>query len=183
MKAHRLDPDPSTELSTPTANALPTIAANDQPGADPLGAKKDDGSPYAGNLLDDVLAYRDLRAKKLRSELAAAQQSLLENLEERLRGGAVTQQSGVVRLRAFHRYHCDFPASIKNEETGASISVRVLDLSAGGAKVEGSNDYSLGQAVSVVFSTAREPICLPARVAWAKGECFGIMFAGAARSL
>ena len=136
---------------------------------------------YFGNLVADILEYRELRNHQLRGEeLTEAQATTLERLDAKLR--QPHGDDGVEsRLRSFYRFECGFPARVRS--TLGSLEVEVEDISAGGLKLRADHAVTPGEPVFMMLPTT-DPECsitFPSRVAWVKDDMFGIMFAGPAR--
>ena len=147
-------------------------------------ARRGDGSAYQGDLLRDIVRYRNLRALSLAGgTFTDEQRSLLQSLEARVRQpreeGSSTGESA---LRSFYRFQCDFTASLRQEESGEESTVNVADISAGGVKLVGTNAQELGDAVIIRFDRGSgDAVEFAARVAWARDIEYGVMFAGAAQ--
>lgn len=139
------------------------------------------GAAYFGNLVADILEYRELRNQRLRGEeLTEAQTDTLERLDARLRQppGDGDVES---RLRSFYRFECGFPAQVRS--TLGYLEVDVEDISAGGLKLRAEHSVTPGDPVFMMLPTT-DPECsitFPSRVAWVKDDVFGVMFAGPAR--
>ncbi|MGB1701269.1 MAG: PilZ domain-containing protein [Nannocystaceae bacterium] len=144
-------------------------------------ALRGDDSQYQGDLLRDIMTYRNLRAIHLGGgPLTDEQSSMLQSLEARVRqphGDEVDEQSA---LRSFYRFRCDFNAELRRGDSDEFSTVSVADISAGGLKIVGTNRQELGDAVVISFDRGGDSrLEFAARVAWARDIEYGIMFAGA----
>ncbi len=145
-----------------------------------------DGSAYGGDLLGDILDYRGLRIRSLR-------QDPLEESEIRRFGalqGALHQPlvpgDSEQAQRKFYRFRCGFPARLRHGEHlgDRTARVTVVDLGAGGAAVQAPNlALTLGElawlVIDLVVGKRPRTIVLTGRIVSAKGETYGLLFAGA----
>lgn len=154
-------------------------------------AQTRDGHFYPGDILRDTINYRGLRAASMHNPLSDACATRLAKLEERLRQGSIVESASEldaneVALRAFQRYNCAYLGvlrynSQKNPDTVMCQPVWVSDISAGGVKISGMHQFEPGlPAVLHIRNTG--PDCvefqLPSRIAWARADAYGLMFAG-----
>ncbi len=150
----------------------------------PVVAKRRDGTTYAGDLIPDVLAYRALRWRSLRGEVMTAEDMRrFVNLESKLRHEADGSDAAAA-LRLFYRFDCSFPARVVYTDSHGNpqgTDVTVQDMSAGGVKVAWVHDGESGERVELVLALGDPSnlVRMPARVAWARGDALGLMFAGA----
>ena len=173
-------------MSTSSHDESPTNAdpLHDAAATHRVVARRGDGSQYQGDLLRDIVRYRNLRALSLAGgSFTDEQRSLLQSLEARVRqprdDDASSEESA---LRSFYRFQCDFTASLRQGENGASTTVNVADISAGGVKLVGTQVQALGDAVTICFDRGNgHALEFSARVAWARDIEYGVMFAGAAK--
>jgi hypothetical protein len=149
----------------------------------PIVAKRGDGTVYGGDLLADVLEYRLLRWRSLSGAiLTPVEMRRFTHLESRVRQEPSEDPNGA--LRTYYRFECCFPgrvvfANAHGEILGLDVSVE--DMSAGGVKIRCSEQLAAGERVELLLSIAGSEgtTRLPGRVAWTRGEHFGLMFAGA----
>ncbi|TPV96359.1 MAG: PilZ domain-containing protein [Myxococcales bacterium FL481] len=149
-------------------------------------ATRDDGVEYEGDLLTDVIEYRELRALGLRGSLSGSSATRLPYLEQKLRQPSAADDDGAARLRAFYRWCCATQAVVlvpSHSGPARRLEVRIEDMSAGGVKAVADHGFSPGEPVDLRFRVRGGLIEFPSRVAWVRGTAFGMMFAGAARRL
>lgn len=158
--------------SVASVRAVPWVSARDP-----------DGKPYDGDLIADVVRYRELRSQSLSGEILGGEAfDELAALEARLRQprpSVTASDDEPAVLRSFFRFECDFPARIRAGIVDAQFDVR--DISAGGVKLVGEHRFTPGDTASLVVEVGSHHLAFPSRVAWVKDDCFGLMFAGAAR--
>lgn len=144
-------------------------------------AQRGDGSQYQGDLLRDIMTYRNLRALSLGGgQLTHEQSSMLQSLEARVRQPRGADDDKESALRSFYRFQCDFTASLRKPNGEDLSAISVADISAGGVKIVGTNPQELGDAVVICFERGGvEHVEFAARVAWSRDIEYGIMFAGA----
>jgi PilZ domain-containing protein len=138
-----------------------------------------DRSNYAGDLWSDVLEYREGRMRKLAgNRLEPAVDLRITELDAKLRA------RDTAKGRQFQRFECSQSARIMLPGGGA-LETLMVDVSAGGAKLEFSGPTGLaeGSMVSLCVESAGGPCdaMLPSRVVWSRAGAFGLMFAGAPR--
>jgi hypothetical protein len=141
-----------------------------------------DGSPYQGDLVADILEYRELRRRLLGGgSLGALEQVRFDRLQLKLRPTWDPARSVRSYTRAYERFDCDFLTEIQVDSAGPQrFAVRLENLSAGGAKLASAETLEPGQVVSLLMPNREgRAIALPARVAWSRGTQLGLMFAGA----
>jgi PilZ domain len=139
-----------------------------------------DGNSYAGDLWSDVLEYRDIRMRKLSGgRLDAAAELRIGELDAKLRA------RDTAKGRQFQRFECSQSARILLPAGSGALETLMVDVSAGGAKLESSAAAQLneGAEVALCVESAGGPCdaVLPSRVVWTRGGAFGLMFAGAPR--
>jgi hypothetical protein len=157
-----------------------------------LVARAQNGSLYPGDLWRDILQYRELRMRTFAPVLALeGGDARLAELESRLRaddrGGARQFTRFACRRTATLSFHSRVPPSV----VGSRLDVLIVDVSAGGARLEpvsqdSGDERSLlveGAEVALHVEGAGGPAdtVLPSRIVWMRGGAFGIMFAGAPR--
>lgn len=171
--ADLLAPAPATEgkdLARPRADGLDV--------RDRLMATLPDGSRYAGDLLDDVVAYRSLRTKKLRGdELERGDDVRFQTLDAQLR--PPPDRSG---FRQYHRYGCHIPAFIRLL-AGRTLPVVVENIGVDGAKVcvpwhRLATNTIAWLAIDVVRNRQSSILVFSGRVVWWECEHLGMSFSG-----
>jgi pSer/pThr/pTyr-binding forkhead associated (FHA) protein len=101
-------------------------------------ARRPDGTPYAGNIISDVIEYRDLRLRQSREEsLDARAHERFETLQRTLAHPPQDADPEVERRR-FCRFRVAFPARLRHggHDAEKTSAVTVLDLGAGGARID-----------------------------------------------
>lgn len=145
---------------------------------DRLMATLPDGSRYPGDLLDDVVAYRSLRTKKLRGdELEHGDEARFHALDVQLR--PPPDRSG---FRQYHRYGCHIPAFIRLL-AGRTLPVVVENLGVDGAKVcvpwhRLATNTIAWLAIDVVRNRQSSILVFSGRVVWWECEHLGMSFSG-----
>lgn len=171
--------------TTPTGAAVPTWAVTDRDGR-ALVFERPDGGEYEGNLVDDVIEYRMLRAQHLRggfAEGAAARR--FAALRARLVQPAVV--SARPDHRAFRRFACWLPAEVRLA-TGEDHPCQVRDIGVDGAQLVAVShglepESVVWLAIEVLENGQARSLVLAARVAWVDREFVGLAFAGAPRRI
>jgi hypothetical protein len=171
------------EAGTTSSRAAAAFVAMRDAGASThawLHAWLPDGTTYRGDLWSDVLEYREVRMRKLAGQpLDAAAELRIGELDARLRA------RDTAKGRQFQRFECAQPTRILLPNGAGMLEARMLDVSAGGAKLEHDDATTLGEGAEVFLcvESAGGPCNarLPARVVWSRAGAFGLMFAGAPR--
>ncbi len=169
--------------TTPVGSAVPVWAATDCDGR-ALVFERPDGGEYEGNLVDDVLEYRTLRAQQLRGGFADARsRQRFESLTKLLR--QPPSADPLLAKRAFARFGCWLPAVVRHA-SGAEQACRVRDIGVDGAQLLAPDhdldpETTASLAIDVIEAGQPRSIVLAARVAWVDGEFVGLAFAGAPR--
>lgn len=168
--------------TTPTGAAVPSWAITDRDGR-ALVFERPDGGEYEGNLVEDIIEYRMLRAQHLRGGFADAAAS---RRFEALRAHLV-QPIGKARSeqRAFRRFGCWLPAEVRLA-TGDEHPCQVRDIGVDGAQLVAvshgfEQDAIVWLAIEVLENGQPRSLVLAARVAWVDDEFVGLAFAGAPR--
>lgn len=172
--------------TTPTGAAVPSWAVTDRDGR-ALVFERPDGGEYEGNLVDDVIEYRMLRAQHLRggfAEGAAARR--FEALRARLvQPAVVSARPDRPDQRAFRRFGCWLPADVRLA-TGEDHPCQVRDIGVDGAQLVAVShglepEAIVWLAIEVLENGQARSLVLAARVAWVDDEFVGLAFAGAPR--
>jgi hypothetical protein len=179
------DPAGTTATSTwaMTLGGQAFLGDTDVTGRSRTRVRLPDGSPYPGDLVEDILEYRALRARALGGgHLGTRRRGLFERLEDRLRSGdEPCAERG--HVRAYHRFDLSRSARLRLESpdgvVGPETVVQIRNISAGGVKLETSDAVEAGQRAWLVLPHHERAVVLTARVAWARGDVAGLMFAGA----
>jgi len=169
--------------TTPTGPAVPSWAVTDRDGR-ALVFERSDGREYEGNLVDDIIEYRMLRAQHLRggfSDPTEAQR--FAALRARLVQPAVV--AARPDKRAFRRFGCWLPAEVRLA-AGRDHPCQVRDIGVDGAQlVAVSHGFEpealVWLAIEVLENEQPRSLVLAARVAWVDDELVGLAFAGAPR--
>lgn len=148
-------------------------------------ALRPDGSKYQGDLLGDILAFRDLQLRVTRRDTV----SPIE-LEVLQRFAAAFRQppddpSPYAGLRRFVRFRCRFPARVRWLENSQEriAGVDVQDLGVGGARLTW-REHPLHEGVvawlviDMASGGRTRTLVFPTRVAWATPLEVGLQFAG-----
>ncbi|MCH9686259.1 MAG: FHA domain-containing protein [Deltaproteobacteria bacterium] len=153
-----------------------------------LAAVRPDGRPYSGDLVGDILVFRDLQLRMVRQEqLLPVEQGLLQRFASAFAQPETGDPSPFAGLRRFVRFRCRFPARVRWISDGVehTAAVMVQDLGVGGARLAW-RQHSLRVGIvawlvidMVVRGRART-LVFPTRVAWASGPELGLQFAGVA---
>ncbi len=143
-----------------------------------------DGAEYEGNLVEDIIDYRSMRAQHLRggfAEPGAGQR--FDRLRKRLQQPPSPDPR--ISQRAFCRFGCWFPALLKVAE-GDEYPCRVRDFGVDGAQliIEGHRlvpETVVWLTIELFTGPQARSLVLGARVAWVDDEFIGVAFAGAPR--
>lgn len=152
-----------------------------------LTALRPDGSPYRGDLVGDILVFRDLQLRVTRREaISPIEQELLTRFAESFRQPA-DDPSPYAGLRRFVRFRCRFPARVRWLEGAIqdSSAVVVQDLGVGGARLTW-REHPLDEGVvawlviDMAAGSRARTLVFPTRVAWVTPNELGVQFAGVA---
>lgn len=144
-----------------------------------VSAKLADGSPYPGDVLEDIVTYRSLRTRVLRGEYVAdAETRSLRLLERRLRARPFGEQGA----REYHRYECRVPASLRLV-AGSTHSVMLADIAVDGGKIDApghriTRNTLVWLAIGLVVKGLPQTLVFPGRVAWVTADQLGLSFSG-----
>jgi hypothetical protein len=169
--------------TTPTGAAVPSWAITDRDGR-ALIFERPDGGEYEGNLVDDVIEYRMLRAQHLRGGFSDPTQARrFAMLRARLLQPAVV--SARADQRAFRRFGCWLPAELRLA-SGEDHPCQVRDIGVDGAQIVAVShglelEAIVWLAIEVLEDGQPRSLVLAARVAWIDEEYVGVAFAGAPR--
>jgi len=150
-----------------------------------------DGSVYSGSLIDDIVAYRELRIRSDRGDpIPAAERQTFEVLGRRLRTPSPESQpaatsDGPARPmhREFERFSCNFPAKLRFA-TNDELAAVVLDLGVDGTRLrvyghQIEHDAIVWLAIHLVSRGRAHTVVFTGRVAWTCRDHLGLGFAGA----
>lgn len=152
-----------------------------------LTALRPDGTPYRGDLVGDILTFRDLQLRMVRHEtVSPLEQELLKRFTEAFRQPP-DDPSPYAGLRRFVRFRSRFPARMRWLEgaVDGTAPVVVQDLGVGGARVTW-REHPLEEGVvawlvvDVTVGSRARTLVFPTRVAWVAGNEVGVQFAGVA---
>ena len=171
--------------TTPTGAAVPTWAITDRDGR-ALVFERPDGGEYEGNLVDDIIEYRMLRAQHLRGGFAedAAARRFAALRARLVQPAVVTTRPDP---RAFRRFACWLPAEVRLA-TGEDHPCQVRDIGVDGAQLVAVShglepESVVWLAIEVLENGQARSLVLAARVAWVDREFVGLAFAGAPRRI
>lgn len=144
-----------------------------------VSAKLPNGSPYPGDLLEDIVSYRSLRTRTLRGEyIDEPETRRLRALERQLRARPLGEKGA----REYHRYECHVPASLRLV-AGSTCSVMLVDIAVDGAKVLApghgiARNTLIWLAIGLVAHGQPQTLVFPGRVAWVDVDRMGLSFSG-----
>lgn len=168
--------------TTPTGAAVPSWAITDRTGR-ALVFERPDGGEYEGNLVEDIVEYRMLRAQHLRGGFADTDMGRrFEALRARL---VLPLAKGKPEQRAFRRFGCWLPAEVRLA-SGDEHPCQVRDIGVDGAQLVAVShglevEAIVWLSIEVVEGGRPRSLVLAARVAWVDDEFVGLAFAGAPR--
>jgi pSer/pThr/pTyr-binding forkhead associated (FHA) protein len=181
----------TVENLTPPVPVPAASGGSEVPERHPVVAQRPDGSDYTGNIISDVVEYRDLRVRQARQEaLDAGAHQRFEALDRTLaqpsRDAAAEGDPEAVR-RQFCRFRVAFPARLRygGQAADTTASATVLDLGAGGARVACvAHGLRVGDLVWLVIDLemsgrSRTFVFASRVVKLYDNEDLGIIFAGA----
>lgn len=176
----RGDTEDDIEARTPTSRRR---ARNDE--RHPMTALRADGQPYPGDLVSDILMFRDLQLRMTRQDsLTTFERELLQRFGEAFRQPA-NDPSPFAALRRFQRFRCRFPARVRWLEGALdqADTVTVQDLGVGGARVAWHghpmrDGVVAWLVVDVASGHSTRTLVFPTRVAWTAETELGLQFAG-----
>jgi pSer/pThr/pTyr-binding forkhead associated (FHA) protein len=152
-----------------------------------LTALRPNGTAYKGDLVGDILVFRELQLRVTRHDpITPLEQELLHRFADAFRQPP-DDPSPYAGLRRFVRFRCRFPARVRwleGSEQG-SAPVVVQDLGVGGARLTW-RDHPLEEGlvawlvVDVTAGSRARTLVFPTRVAWATPNEVGVQFAGVA---
>ncbi|MCA9707179.1 MAG: FHA domain-containing protein [Myxococcales bacterium] len=147
----------------------------------PLVFETPDGKTYVGDLLDDILEYRSLRAQHLRGGFAEpGLVRKLEDLKQRLQSG----DSSALQ-RSYSRFGCWLQGRLRIAD-GDEPVCWIRNLGVDGAQLA-MEEHALGPdaivwlTIEVRDDGLSRAVVLAGRVSWTDDELVGITFAGAPR--
>lgn len=179
-------PDPSAEPESEAALDHEVLAGEVLAGPEgqAISFEGPDGQTFGGQLIEDIIEYRRLRSLHLRGGLATgAQRDHFATLQQRLRQPPAPPP---VSQRAFCRFSCWFPASIRTSD-GSEQPCWVRDFGVDGAQLK-LDDHQLKRqrvvwlALHLLYDGVGRSEILTARVVWTDEEFVGLAFTGPPRS-
>jgi pSer/pThr/pTyr-binding forkhead associated (FHA) protein len=183
--------DPGAGLDTPIVSAATSgarpVARILERERHRLTALRPDGSPYRGDLVGDILTFRELQLRVTRRDaITPVELGLLQRFTESFRQPS-DDPSPYAGLRRFVRFRCRFPARVRWLEgpVEGSTTVVVQDLGVGGARLTW-RDHPLDEGVvawlviDVAAGSRSRTLVFPTRVAWVTPHEVGVQFAGVA---
>jgi hypothetical protein len=147
----------------------------------PATVVRPDGEPYRGNLLADIVVYRNLRLKAVRDgAVPDDMQARFDQLDEALR-----KPRGIGSERgAFVRFPLDVPGVLIWEaDPGRVDDVHVREISADGATVTAPDvgvevDSTCWLSIPALGRDGSRRVVLGSRAVWTRGGEIGLVFAG-----
>lgn len=187
--AGELEPDrPAPRAAARTSSAPAAQARGEE--RHRIVATRRDGTPYEGSLIDDIVDYRELRARIDRGDpLADAGRQVFDRLGHRLRAAPPEPSPASApgerpRMHREHeRFSCNFPAKLRFA-TGDELSAAVLDLGVDGTRLRVYDhqieyDTIAWLAIHLVSRGRAHTVVFTGRVAWTCRDHLGLGFAGA----
>jgi len=141
-----------------------------------------DGTPYAGNLVEDIAELHDLRRAWERGEIRTTRQlDRLESLDDRL---GLSPRS-TVPTHMHTRMSCYLPVSLRLPD-GQSISAATVGLGGNGAELLAyghglSSGDTLWLTIELVKGRHVRTLVFSCRVMWCNGNNVGLWFSGQRR--
>ncbi len=172
-------------LGSKSRAAARPVARIREPERHPLTALRPDGTPYRGDLVGDILVFRDLQLRVIRHDtISPLEQELLQRFTDAFRQPP-DDPSPFAALRRFMRFRCRFPARVRwlQGTLEGSDPVVVQDLGVGGARLTW-RDHPLDEGVvawlviDVSAGSRARTLVFPTRVAWVTTNELGVQFAG-----
>ncbi len=170
--------------TAPTGAAVPSWAITDREGRAVV-FERPDGSEYEGNLVEDIIEYRMLRAQHLRGGFADdAAGRRFDALRSRL---VLPVAETPPRQRTFRRFACWLPGDVRLA-SGEEHPCQIRDIGVDGAQVVAVShdleaDALVWLTIDLVANGQPRSLVLAARVAWVDDEFVGLTFAGAPRTV
>ncbi len=157
-------------------------ASFDRSKGHPVAARYDNGTPYAGNVVEDVCLYRALELRMERNELCSTEDlDSLNTLTERLCLPEKRNAEGnVTGSRLYARLSCYLPATLRCA-SGTTCSVAIVDMGVDGAQISvyGSG-VKRGElvwlTVDLLYGRRLQTSVLVGQVAWSDGSHVGLSF-------
>ena len=148
-------------------------------------ATRDDGKPYAGNLLADIVLYRNLRLMIVRSG-----RTLDPNLTKRFHELDIAlrnpgQQTGTpVDQRSFARWGCELPGKLTLDDQRQDYEVQLLDIAVDGGRVRAPTVSAIQNALCWLALPLLGPaglrtVVFMGRIVWTSEDELGLVFSGA----
>ncbi len=143
-----------------------------------------DGAPYPGNLLADIVLYRNLRLHMSRGGAAAPLQQRCAELEAVLRMPQSEVEARTGR-RTFARFICSLPGKLAFEGSRTpDAAVTLLDLAVDGARLTAIEyDVTPNQlgwlSVPLITPQGLRSVVFTIRAVWVRSDQLGVVFSGA----
>jgi hypothetical protein len=143
-----------------------------------------DGRDYGGNLLSDIMLYRNLRLRVVQRGDKAKPENLerFRRLDDKLRSPPVEDSD----RREFARYSCEVPGTLRTESSGDDdrIDIVMVDVAVDGARIRGDGLPSDPKglywlSLPNLGADGLRCIVFTCRVAWASPGELGLVFSGA----
>lgn len=172
-------------VETPTPPPRPQPAWRNVPHA--MLATGPDGKPYNGNVLGDIVLYRNLRLRMVRSgRLDETLTSRYDQLQVALRmPPANAEEESDLDRRAFARFICDVPGKLGfDDRRGPDDAIQLLDVAIDGARITApSTDVQTNAlcwlSLPLIGPQGLRTVVFTSRVVWVRPDELGIVFSGA----
>jgi hypothetical protein len=150
-----------------------------------LHAVGQDGKPYPGNLLADIVLYRNLRLKARRlGELGDALKGRFTDLDSLLRRPP-TPSDDPSAQRAFGRFECNLPGKLSFEDARTQeYAIQLLDVAVDGARTSAparavDANALCWLALPLIGPRGLRTVVFTGRVVWTRDTEIGLVFSGA----
>jgi hypothetical protein len=150
-----------------------------------LHATGQDGRTYPGNLLADIVLYRNLRLKSRRAgELGDALHGRFTELDTALRRPP-TGDDDPASQRAFGRFECNLPGKLSFEDSRTQeYQIQLLDVAVDGARTSAPTravdaNALCWLALPLIGPKGLRTVVFTGRVVWTRDTEIGIVFSGA----
>ena len=155
-----------------------------------LHATGQDGKPYPGNLLADIVLYRNLRLKARRlGDLPEVLGGRYEQLDSLLRRpptpGDPVDPDEPASQRAFGRFECNLPGKLSFEDARTQeYGIQLLDVAVDGARTSAptravDTNALCWLALPLIGPKGLRTVVFTGRVVWTRDTEIGLVFSGA----